>query len=465
MPRHGGASDRRAAPPAGRSALAGLAVALVLAGVAAAGSGFTRLEGHGGPIKDVAVSPDGTRALTASFDYSVGIWSLGDAGTHLRWAEGHDAAVNAVAFHPDGRRALSAGDDFTMILWDLRTGRALKRFEGHRGKIMRIAIAPGGRVAATAGWDDDIGLWDLRTGAHLGWLEGHDTNVNDVVFSGDGERLYSASYDGTIRRWHVGRRAEEITLVRHGFGVNHLVVNEAAGWLAYGAVDGAVRAIALGSGRKIADLTAGRRPILALAADRTGRRLAVGDGKGYIMVIDTADWSIIRDFRAALEGPVWALAWDGTGERLVAGGIEDAAAVWPVAAEAEALFTAEDRSFLRDPAKMTNGERQFMRKCSICHTLEPDGARRAGPTLHGLFGRPAGAVAGYRYSQALAGAEIVWGPETIDRLFEEGPAHVTPGSKMPMQRIRAAEDRADLIEFLRENTGPPARDRRSGEDQ
>ena len=36
------------------------------------GGGYARLEGHGGPVKGVAVSADGRYALTASFDYSVG---------------------------------------------------------------------------------------------------------------------------------------------------------------------------------------------------------------------------------------------------------------------------------------------------------------------------------------------------------------------------------------------------------
>ena len=113
-----------------------------------------------------------------------------------------------------------------------------------------------------------------------------------------------------------------------------------------------------------------------------------------------------------------------------------------------------ERSFLRDPSEMTNGERQFARKCSICHTLTPDGERRAGPTLFGLFGRPAGTVPGYSYSETLADSDIVWNETTIDRLFEEGPDHYTPGSKMPMQRMTDPQDRRDLIEFLAERTDP-----------
>lgn len=432
-----------------------LAASLLAAALALpAAAGPVRLAGHGGPIKGVAVSEDGRAALTASFDYSVGLWSLA-TGERRAWAEGHRAAANAVAFVPGGERFVSAGDDFALILWDRATAEPVRRFEGHRGKILSVAVAPGGRRAATAGWDGAWGLWDLATGGGR-LIGGHRGPVNDVAFSADGRTLYIASYDGTVRVWDAATGSERATLVAHGFGVNVLALDPAGGWLAYGAVDGAVRAIDLATGEAIADLTADRRPILALARSRDGARLAVGDGEGHIMVIDTADWSVTRDFRAALRGPIWALAW--AGESLLAGGLADEAALWPVGepeAAAAALFAGR-RHFHRPPEEMGNGERQFVRKCAVCHTLGPDGARRAGPTLHGIFGRRAGSLAGYRYSEALAGSDLVWTAETIDRLFAEGPDRVTPGSKMPVQRIAEAADRADLIAFLRDRTQPGA---------
>lgn len=429
-------------------------LALVACQAAQAGEGFARLEGHGGPIKGVAVSADGGQALTASFDYSVALWDI--AGGEPRFLYGHDAAANAVAFLP-GQRAVSAGDDFSLILWDLPTGEALRRLEGHKGKILHIAVTQDGRMAATSAWDGWIGLWDLEAQVHAGWLKGHRSGVNAAAFSADGGFLYTGSSDGSIRRWNVGTGDLDRVLVKHGFGVNQLVLNEKSGWLAYGAVDGAVRAVDLATDRELADLTADRRPILALSFHPDSSLLAVGDGEGHVMVIDTGTWSIERDFRAAVRGPIWALAWTPDGKRLLSGGLDDTAALWPVgddAIEVAGIQGAAEQSYLRPPEEMSNGERQFARKCSICHTLAPDGGHRAGPSLWGLFGRPAGAVEGYAYSDALGSMDIVWSAETINRLFEDGPDHYTPGSKMPMQRIARPEDRTDLIEYLAANTGP-----------
>ena len=54
---------------------------------------------------------------------------------------------------------------------------------------------------------------------------------------------------------------------------------------------------------------------------------------------------------------------------------------------------------------------------------------------------------------------MVWEAETIDQLFEQGPDHFAPGTKMPMQRIAKLADRQDLIAYLRDNTGPRSTER------
>ena len=87
-----------------------------------------------------------------------------------------------------------------------------------------------------------------------------------------------------------------------------------------------------------------------------------------------------------------------------------------------------------------------------CHTLRAGDGPRAGPTLAGLFGRRIATLPGYDFSDALRRLDIVWTPETVARLFELGPIAYTPGTKMPEQRIGAAEDRAALVRFLQKAT-------------
>ncbi|MBE1282538.1 MAG: c-type cytochrome [Rhodobacteraceae bacterium] len=414
-----------------------LMVCLILWPWGAQAGEFFTLKGHGGPIMDIAVAPHGQIA-TASFDNSVGLWS----GKTPQWLDGHEAAVNVVI--PTSTGWISAGDDFSIRSWP--SGDVIGQ---HKGKVVELAEQDG--LVASASWDGSIGIW--QDGQLRYMLAGHEAGVNAVQISADGKTLYSASTDGTIRVWDLETGQERQQLVRHGFGINELVLNETMGWLAYGAVDGATRIIDLNTGADIADFTLNRRPILALALSPDQNLLAVGDGEGYIMIVDTGTWKIARDFRATLRGPVWALAFSRDGENIHAGGLEDAMYSWPINTLTEHGTMADtQQSFLKDPDEMENGERQFARKCSICHSLDPGSNRKAGPTLHGVFGRRAGAVSDYSYSETLDGSDIIWDDETINALFDLGPDHYIPGTKMPMQRITRPEDRADLIAFLRRAT-------------
>ena len=427
-----------------------LILAACLAAAPASAQDFTTLKGHGGPVMGIAVDTGG-RVATASFDNSIGLWEGGPPA----WLEGHDAAVNVVKFRSDGF-LVSGGDDFTVRVWP--AGSVNRVLGEHRGKVTDIAISTEAGLVASASWDGTIGLLPLDANWARALYPPLDEPeprflkasgaVNAVGFHGP-DVLYAATTTGEVVRYDLARDAA-LPVVRHGFGVNELIVTD--DWIAYGAVDGGTRIIDH-QGAEIADFTLDRRPILSMAYHPGTHQLAVGDGHGYIMMVDTADWRIVRDFRATREGPVWALAFSSDGTTIYAGGLDDVAFGWPVdTLDAYDPGISGARSFLRAPEEMTNGERQFMRKCSICHALEGSASRKAGPSLHGLFGRPAGTVPGYRYSDTLRMSDIVWDETTVDALFDQGPDHYIPGSKMPMQVIAGKDDRADLIGFLKQAT-------------
>jgi cytochrome c len=91
-----------------------------------------------------------------------------------------------------------------------------------------------------------------------------------------------------------------------------------------------------------------------------------------------------------------------------------------------------------------NGEKIY-HSCEDCHSLD---ANEVGPMHRGVFGRKAGAVPGYNYSQALRNSNIVWTEEALDQWLSNPPKFV-PGVKM-FFRLNKPEDRADVIEFLKE---------------
>lgn len=94
-----------------------------------------------------------------------------------------------------------------------------------------------------------------------------------------------------------------------------------------------------------------------------------------------------------------------------------------------------------------NGRMLFAR-CQLCHSTKP-GETKVGPSLHGLFGRHAGSVQGFAYSEGMKALDIVWTEATIDT-FIRRPKALVPGTKMVFGGLGRAEDRADLIAYLKQ---------------
>jgi len=90
------------------------------------------------------------------------------------------------------------------------------------------------------------------------------------------------------------------------------------------------------------------------------------------------------------------------------------------------------------------GEEIYAR-CLACHALAYD---RVGPRHCGLFGRLAGRVPGFDYSQAMQNSGITWNDKTLDRFLANPPAAV-PGTTMTYAGVNDPKERADLIAYLK----------------
>ena len=92
--------------------------------------------------------------------------ALHPPGTALLYTlQGHTDAAAAVAITADGKRAVSGSWDKTLILWDLETGRMLRSLEGHGGAIEGVAITGDGRLVISASYDHTLKVWDPETGS------------------------------------------------------------------------------------------------------------------------------------------------------------------------------------------------------------------------------------------------------------------------------------------------------------
>ena len=280
-------------------------------------------------------------------------------------------------------------------------------------------------------------------------LEGHGENINASALSADATDV-TTGYDRTVRRWPKEQGAAPVVTAL-GAPLNALAL-ALDGEAVVAGVDGAVRILAARGGgvRATVDIEAG--PAVSLALSPDGARIAVGTIGGAVAVLNRA--SATLSFRLpGARGPVWALAFAVDGQSVLAGGNDGIIRRWD-ARTGEHVGTATPAG-TGGAAPREGGERgaEVFRACAACHTLASAGENRAGPTLHGVFGRRIATAPGYRYSEALKGLDIVWNAETIAKLFEVGPARFTPGTKMPEQRL-TAPDREALVRFLEKATRP-----------
>jgi len=94
-------------------------------------------------------------------------------------------------------------------------------------------------------------------------------------------------------------------------------------------------------------------------------------------------------------------------------------------------------------------------KCEACHDTSSAKTIKIGPPLYGVVDRPRASIAGFSYSAAMKGKGGTW---TYDELFKflKSPGAYIQGTKMSFAGISRAEDRINLIAFLRTNADSPA---------
>jgi cytochrome c len=94
-------------------------------------------------------------------------------------------------------------------------------------------------------------------------------------------------------------------------------------------------------------------------------------------------------------------------------------------------------------------------KCEACHDTSSAKTIKIGPPLYGVVDRPRASIAGFSYSSAMKAKGGTW---TYDELFKflKSPGAYVVGTKMSFAGLSRAEDRINLIAFLRTNTDSPA---------
>ncbi|MBL8891312.1 MAG: hypothetical protein JNL67_15130 [Planctomycetaceae bacterium] len=178
-------------------------------------------------------------------------------------------------------------------------------FAGHRDLVYAATLSPDGRWLATAGYDRIIKLWNLQEQSLYGELSGHNGAVFDLSFTPDGGSLLSASADQTVKVWDVATKSRTDTLGQPEGEVN------AVRFLPGPPGAGIPRLLAISSDNRLRawrwDPMAkpvpnplletrfvDESPLLVLAIDSAGERVAVASRAGNLKLISTRTWDVLE---------------------------------------------------------------------------------------------------------------------------------------------------------------------------
>jgi len=153
-----------------------------------------------------ALSPNGDRFASVSYDYSVRIWSFDLLADHLARTTTYDFDLTSASYSPDGKYITTACDDKSVRIWDAETcSQVGNPLTGHSRSVNSASFSPDGRLIVTASTDETVRVWNAQTGAQTGEpLTGHTAPIISASFSPDGTCLLSAD-TSTVRVWSAGR--------------------------------------------------------------------------------------------------------------------------------------------------------------------------------------------------------------------------------------------------------------------
>lgn len=284
------------------------------------------LSGHTHSVASVAVTPDGSRAVSGSADCTIKVWDL-DQGIEIRTLRGHTDGIGAIAVTPDGRRVISASHDHSLLIWDLDRGIVLHSLTGHNQEVLAVALTPDGQVAISGSRDCSLKIWDLAQGRELRTLTGHTDAVTAITVTPDGRLAISASLDGSVRLWDLEQGKVLRSLGGHGDGAFALTMTEGGRCLVSGSGDGSLKMWDLTRGDLIDNFIGHKERVTGVAAIPNRSQIISVSTDRTLKVWDLSQGKELYTVPAhAMQ--VWDVAVTPDGERVVSASMDNTLKVW-----------------------------------------------------------------------------------------------------------------------------------------
>jgi tetratricopeptide (TPR) repeat protein/Tol biopolymer transport system component len=285
-----------------------------------------RLIGYEGPVRSVAVTPDGQYVVSGSNDETVRLWELA-TGKEVRRFTGDAGWVTSVAVTPDGQYVVSGSNDKTARLWELATGQEVRRFTGHEYAVLSVAVTPDGQYVVSGSWDKKVRVWELATGKEVRRFTGHADWVNSVAVTPDGQYVVSASADKTVRVWELATGQEVRRFTGHEDWVWSVAVTPDGKYVVSGSWDKTVRLWELATGKEVQQFTGHQKGVTSVAVTPDGKYVVSASADKTVRVWELATGKEVRRFTGHADW-VNSVAVTPDGQYVVSGSWDKTVRVW-----------------------------------------------------------------------------------------------------------------------------------------
>jgi WD40 repeat protein len=321
---------------------------------------------HGWGVTRVQFAPQGHMLISGGEDGSLQVWDLA-SGKERPALPGHRSPVTHLEFSRDGKTLVSGGADATIRVWDWPAGKERRLISSPNPSINTLSLSPDGKTIAVAGQYQPIRLWSAETGKEVTPKKKDGDNTPRVfsplqsslaaAYSADGKSLAVITSDNVVRLADA-RTLEEKASFSGGQGSespDSLVgVTVAPGGPPAApnanarmvfSPDGKRLASASGSDERAATLwdvpgrreltslrslpsgTLLRQPVLAMAATRDGKTVALVLEDRTIEVREVASGDVLARLRGHGD-KVTCLAFSPDGSILASGSADNTVKLW-----------------------------------------------------------------------------------------------------------------------------------------